>query len=63
MRMSCVRFAAAWRYMPELLTDVLDGQVNLGRKYTCTGDLDGVSDAQVAMDECPAVKALIRVGW
>ena len=63
MRTSCGRFAPARRYLPELLTDVLDGRVNLGRIFACAGDLDGVSDAQVAMDECRAFEALTRVGW
>jgi threonine dehydrogenase-like Zn-dependent dehydrogenase len=50
------------RYLPELLDDVLAGNINPGRVFDFETDLEHIVDGYVAMDERRAVKALIRVG-
>ncbi len=49
-------------YLPELLTDVLEGRITPGRVFDFTTDLDGVGEAYAAMDERRAIKSLLRVG-
>ena len=61
-RLSCGSVAPTRRYLPELLADILDGSISLGRVFTCAIKIGGVSDAYVAVDERCAVKALIRAG-
>jgi threonine dehydrogenase-like Zn-dependent dehydrogenase len=53
--------APARAYIPELLDDVLAGQINPGRVFDFATDLDGVSEAYAAMDERRAIKSLLRV--
>ncbi|TMD26491.1 MAG: zinc-binding dehydrogenase, partial [Chloroflexi bacterium] len=50
------------RYLPELLEDVLSGDINPGRVFDFETDLDHVADAYAAMDERRAIKSLVRVG-
>ena len=54
--------APARIYIPDLLTDVLDGSINPGLVLDCETDLDHVADAYQAMDDRRAIKSLIRVG-
>ena len=54
--------APARHYQPELLKAVLDGQINPGKVFDLTTDLDHIADAYAAMDERRAIKSLIRVG-
>ena len=49
-------------YLPELLEDVLDEKIDLGRVLDYETDLDGIGDAHAAMDERRAIKSLVRVG-
>lgn len=59
----------AWRggpaparvYIPDLLSDVLDGTINPGMVFDYETDLDHIADAYQAMDDRRAVKSLIRV--
>ena len=53
--------APARHYQPELLKAVLDGQINPGKVFDLTTDLDHIADAYAAMDERRAIKALIKV--
>jgi len=53
--------APARRYQPELLEAVLIGEINPGRVFDLTTDLDNIADAYAAMDERRAIKALIKV--
>jgi len=53
--------APARIYIPELLTDVLDGIIEPGLVLDYETDLDGIPDAYAAMDERRAVKSLVRV--
>jgi alcohol dehydrogenase len=53
--------APARHYQPELLKAVLDGQINPGKVFDLTTDLDHIADAYAAMDERRAIKALIQV--
>ena len=53
--------APARIYIPELMTDVLEGTINPGRVFDYETDLDHVGDAYRAMDQRRAVKSLIRV--
>ena len=55
-------FAAARAYIPELLPDVLEGDMNPGRVLDYATDLEGIADAYAAMDERRAIKSLVRVG-
>jgi threonine dehydrogenase-like Zn-dependent dehydrogenase len=54
--------APARIYIPELLGDVLDGVIDLGRVFDYETDLDHIADAYRAMDERRAIKSLVRVG-
>jgi threonine dehydrogenase-like Zn-dependent dehydrogenase len=54
--------APARIYIPELLGDVLDGVIDLGRVFDYETDLDHIADAYRAMDERWAIKSLVRVG-
>jgi threonine dehydrogenase-like Zn-dependent dehydrogenase len=54
--------APARIYIPELLTDVLDGSINPGLVFDYETDLDHVADAYRAMDDRRAIKSLVRVG-
>jgi threonine dehydrogenase-like Zn-dependent dehydrogenase len=54
--------APARIYIPELLSDVLDGAINPGRVFDYETDLDHIADAYRAMDERRAIKSLVRVG-
>jgi threonine dehydrogenase-like Zn-dependent dehydrogenase len=49
-------------YIPELLGDVLDGQIDSGRVLDFETDLDGIAEAYAAMDERRAIKSLLRIG-
>jgi threonine dehydrogenase-like Zn-dependent dehydrogenase len=53
--------APARIYIPELLDDVLSGEINPGLVLDYETDLDHVADAYAAMDERRAIKSLIRV--
>ena len=50
------------RYISELLDDVLENRIQLGRVLDYETDLDGTPDAYTAMDERRAIKLLIRIG-
>ncbi len=54
--------APARIYIPELLTDVLDGSINPGLVFDYETDLDHIADAYQVMDYRRAIKSLIRVG-
>jgi hypothetical protein len=47
-------------YLPELLTEVLDGTIDPGRVFDLEVPLDDVAEAYAAMDERRAVKSLLR---
>ena len=47
-------------YIPELLDDVLSGEIDPGRVFDATFPLDEVPDAYRAMDERTAIKSLLR---
>jgi hypothetical protein len=49
-------------YLPELLDDVLAGNIDPGRVLDYETDLDGIGDAYAAMNERRAIKSLVRVG-
>lgn len=53
--------APARQYIPELLERVMAGDINPGRVFTLTTDLDNVAEAYAAMDERRAIKSLLRV--
>lgn len=53
--------APARRYIPQLLTHVLAGEINPGLVFNYTTDLDHVADAYAAMDQRRAIKALLTV--
>jgi threonine dehydrogenase-like Zn-dependent dehydrogenase len=50
------------RYIPELLGDVLAGNINPGLVFDYEVSLDNVADGYKAMNERRATKALVRVG-
>ncbi len=54
--------APARAYLPELLDDVLNGQIEPGRVLDYETNLDGIADAYAAMEERRAIKSLVRVG-
>jgi threonine dehydrogenase-like Zn-dependent dehydrogenase len=54
--------APARIYIPELMTDVLDGTIDPGRVFDHETDLDHIGEAYRAMDERRAIKSLVRVG-
>ena len=49
-------------YIPELLSDVLEGRLDAAPVFDFETDLDGVEEAYRAMDERRAIKSLLRVG-
>ncbi|WP_069804329.1 zinc-dependent alcohol dehydrogenase family protein [Thermogemmatispora onikobensis] len=49
-------------YLPQLVEAVLAGQINPGRVFDFTTDLDHVADAYAAMDQRRAIKSLLIVG-
>jgi threonine dehydrogenase-like Zn-dependent dehydrogenase len=53
--------APARIYIPELLDDVLAGDIDPGRVFDYQTDLEHVADAYRAMDERRAIKSLLRV--
>jgi len=53
--------APARHYQPQLLKAVLGGDIDPGRVFDLTTDLDHIADAYAAMDERRAIKALVRV--
>jgi threonine dehydrogenase-like Zn-dependent dehydrogenase len=54
--------APARIYIPDLLTDVLDGTIDPGLVLDFETDLDGIAEAYAAMDDRRAIKSLVRVG-
>ncbi|HWD84714.1 MAG TPA: zinc-dependent alcohol dehydrogenase family protein [Solirubrobacteraceae bacterium] len=54
--------APARTYIPELLGDVLNGEIDPGRVFDYETDLEAIGDAYAAMDERRAIKSLVRVG-
>ena len=52
--------APARTYIPELLSDVLEGRIHPGRVFDFEIGLDGVTEAYAAMDERRAIKTLLR---
>ena len=54
--------APARAYIPELMTDVLDGAIDPGRVFDFVTSLDGTPEAYAAMDERRAIKSLLRIG-
>ena len=53
--------APARAYQPELLQAVLNGDINPGKVFDLTIDLDDIAEAYAAMDERRAIKALVKV--
>jgi alcohol dehydrogenase len=53
--------APARRYQPELLEAVLAGDIDPGKVFDMTTDLDHIAEAYAAMDERRAIKALVKV--
>jgi alcohol dehydrogenase len=53
--------APARHYQPELLKAVLAGDINPGKVFDLTTDLDHIAEAYAAMDERRAIKALVKV--
>jgi alcohol dehydrogenase len=53
--------APARAYQPQLLEAVLNGDINPGKVFDLTTDLDGIAEAYAAMDERRAIKALVKV--
>src|ERR1700712_1611204 len=53
--------APARHHQPELLQALLNGEINPGKVFDLTTDLDQIADAYAAMDERRAIKALIKV--
>jgi alcohol dehydrogenase len=53
--------APARRYQPELLKAVLNGEINPGKVFDQTFDLDDIAEAYAAMDERRVIKALVKV--
>jgi Zn-dependent alcohol dehydrogenase len=47
--------------MPELLVDVLKGNINPGRVFDFMTDLNGIDKAYAAMDERRAIKSLVKL--
>jgi threonine dehydrogenase-like Zn-dependent dehydrogenase len=54
--------APARVYIPELMSDVLEGRINPGRVFDFVTDLNGVAEAYAAMDQRRAVKSMLRIG-
>jgi alcohol dehydrogenase len=53
--------APARHYQPELLKAVLNGEINPGKVFDQTFDLDNIAEAYAAMDERRVIKALVKV--
>lgn len=53
--------APARHYQPDLVQAVLDGEINPGKVFDLTVDLDDIAEGYAAMDERRAIKALVRV--
>ena len=53
--------APARQYQPALLKAVLAGDINPGKVFDLTTDLDHIAEAYAAMDERRAIKALVKV--
>src|SRR3954447_21651109 len=53
--------APARHYQPELLEAVLAGDINPGKVFDQSFDLDAIAEAYAAMDERRVIKALIKV--
>ncbi|MCW2603336.1 MAG: dehydrogenase [Pseudonocardiales bacterium] len=53
--------APARAYQPELLRAVLAGEINPGRVFDLTVDLDDIAEGYAAMDERRSIKALVKV--
>ncbi len=53
--------APARHYQPELLKAVLAQEINPGKVFDLTTDLDNIAEAYAAMDERRAIKALVKV--
>jgi alcohol dehydrogenase len=53
--------APARHYQPQLLEAVLAGEINPGKVFDLTTDLDHIAEAYAAMDERRAIKSLIKV--
>jgi alcohol dehydrogenase len=53
--------APARHYQPELLKAVLGGEINPGKVFDLSTDLDDIAEAYAAMDERRAIKALVKV--
>jgi threonine dehydrogenase-like Zn-dependent dehydrogenase len=53
--------ASARSYMPILVPAVLRREINPGRVFTLTTDLDHVAEAYEAMDQRTAIKSLLKV--
>lgn len=53
--------APARAYLPELLKSVLAGDINPGKVFDFTTDLDHIAEAYAAMDERRAIKSLVKV--
>jgi alcohol dehydrogenase len=53
--------APARHYQPELLKAVLAGEINPGKVFDLTVDLDDIAEGYAAMDERRAIKALVKV--
>ncbi|WP_052889299.1 zinc-dependent alcohol dehydrogenase family protein [Thermogemmatispora carboxidivorans] len=49
-------------YLPQLVEAVLSGQINPGRVFDFTTDLDHIADAYAAMDQRRAIKSLLIIG-
>jgi threonine dehydrogenase-like Zn-dependent dehydrogenase len=54
--------APARKYIPELLSAVLAGEIDPGRVFDFETDLEHIVDGYVAMDERRAIKSLVHVG-
>ena len=53
--------APARHYQPELMQAVLDGEINPGKVFDLTIDLDDIAEGYAAMDERRAIKAMVKV--
>ena len=54
--------APAGAYIPDLMTDVLDGSIDPGRVFDFATGLEETQEAYAAMDERRAIKSLLKVG-
>jgi len=51
----------AHSYQPQLINADLKGEINPGKVFDLTTDLDHIAEGYAAMDERRAIKALIKV--